>query len=376
MQNSHSQKPQKTYTRTPRIVQKTFLNLAKIDSFKLRFPISWVSIVNNSFNAEYQKIFLNTGEIEPFVNLDKHKVHSKNGITFSCGIAHYQNGTERTEYIYLKITAKMLQHRYFLGISKSTIKTLYDYVMSLKIIDINYNLFLKGLVSDVDICFDYSCKVEVMQKINNEIYRIILPSKYRLVGKPFARKNNTGLQFNVREKATPKSPYFKIYHKTIELTNKSEEFAIQYLKPDQYQELGRVEYTIKNSRHKKALGIKFATLDELLEISQKRFKQIIHTGIPMYTLPKKSKNLNKKAHKELGPKDALLHGFLKVMIEKGFDKTDIYSTLNLFKYDRLKKYRMKKIIDNLIDNVDDKKTLIENAEVRAVLKLLKLDYLR
>lgn len=344
---------------------------AKLDSFKLRFPTSHVKILNNSFNSQYQRIFLDTGEVEEHVNLDKHRVHVENGISFRCGLAHYQAGKEAHDCIYLQLNAKMLKEKYFHGITKNTIEQLYNYVQELKIIDIPFDLFMQGLASDVDICYDYDAEIEAMQKANYIIYKNVLPSHYPYVGKPFAQQANTGLMFNRREKATPTRPYCKIYHKSAELMHKSKEFADAHLRGVDFANIGRLEYTIKNSRHKKRLKVHYNTLADLIAISQNKFKTIILSGIPMYV----RENTTAKEFKKLGPKDALLHYFLNLLIEKGADKYQIYQALNMFEDEPVKKYRAKKMLDNLIENVDDKGRLINNAKAMDILRQMQLDFL-
>lgn len=344
---------------------------AKIDSLKLRYPMSHVKILNNAFNSQYQRIYLDSGEIEEHVNLDKHRMNVDNGISFRCGIAHFRAGKDANDCIYLQLNSKMLRQNYFKGITSNTIEELYDYVMSLKIISIPFDLFLEGLASDVDICFDYHAEIESMQKANYVIYKNVLPSHYPYVGKPFAQKANTGLMFNRREKATPTRPYCKIYHKTAELMYKSSDFANAYLQGVDFSNIGRLEYTIKNSRHKKRLKIHYSTLDSLVRIKESKFKSIILSGIPMYVREKTTA----KEFKELGTKDALLHYFLNLLIEKGADKYQIYQALNMFEDQPTKKYRTKKLIDNLINNVDDQGRLITNEKALNILRQMKLDFL-
>ena len=43
----------------------------KIDSLKLTFPRNSVQIIDGKFNKEYQKLYIDSGEIEPEVSLDK-----------------------------------------------------------------------------------------------------------------------------------------------------------------------------------------------------------------------------------------------------------------------------------------------------------------
>jgi hypothetical protein len=344
------------------------LEKIKIDSFKLRIPRVSVQFIDSKFSSKYQKLYTETGEIDDYVNLDKNKVDITNGITTRIGVIHSMNSDGGSEYVAFQINAKQLKERYFEGITRSTIPLIYKYFMDLKIVHCKYSDFLNGLISDIDLAFDFPVTRESMKETNQRIYEKLLPYCYKYVSKPFAKKDNTGLQFNDRSKATPSKPYCKIYHKTTELESKSLEFAEAYLKEINYSDLGRFEYTIKNSAHKKYLKLKYQSLDEFLKIPQKRLEHFFFNGIKSYTMAQTIM----REYKEISPTDRMLLECFNRLISRGSDKQNLYTILNVFDIPQ-EKSRMKKKLVDLLENIDDKERLVSNRESMEMLRVLRLD---
>lgn len=344
------------------------LEKIKIDSFKLRIPRVNVTFIDSKFSAKYQKLYSETGEIDEHINLDKHKVDITKGITTRIGVVHSMDTNGGGEYVVFQINAKMLKNKYFQGINRQNIKEIYKFLMSFNLVFVEYKVFLDGLISDIDLCFDFQITREAMVETNQKIYENVLPYCYKYVSKPFRKKTNTGLQFNDRSKSTPSKPYCKIYHKTTELETKSEEFANHFLKNTDYQNIGRFEYTIKNSHHKRYLKLSYQSLDDFLKIQHKRLEQFFFNGIKSYTMAKEII----KEYKDLSPTDRLLLEFINRLISRGSDKHNIYTALNIFEIPQ-EKSRMKKKLFQLLEKVNDKNQLIANQESMQMLRILRLD---
>ena len=319
--------PRQSYT-TKLQKKIKMLEKIKIDSFKLRVPRVNVNFVDPKFSAKYQKLYSDTGEIDEHINLDKHKVDITKGITTRIGVVHSMDAKGGGEYVVFQINAKMLKNKYFQGINRQNIKNIYKFLMSFNLVFVEYKVFLDGLISDIDLCFDFNITREAMVETNQKIYENVLPYCYKYVSKPFRKKTNTGLQFNDRSKSTPSKPYCKIYHKTTELETKSEEFANHFLKNTDYQNIGRFEYTMA--------------------------QEII------------------KEYKDLSPTDRLLLEFINRLISRGSDKHNIYTALNIFDIPQ-EKSRMKKKLFQLLEKVNDKHQLIANQESMQMLRVLRLD---
>jgi hypothetical protein len=344
------------------------LEKLKIDSFKLRIPRVLVKFIDPKFASKYQKVYTNTGEIDEHINLDQNKVNIENGITTRIGVVHSMDAEGGSEYVVFQLNSKQLKHRYFEGINRQTIKIIYNYIMDFKIVFVEYDTFLNGLPSDIDYCLDFSVSLESMQETNQRIYEKILPYCYKYVSKPFRKKTNTGLQFNDRAKATPSKPYCKIYHKSTELKHNSEQFANEYLKNVDFENIGRFEYTIKDSKHKRYLKLNFKTLDDLLKIPQKRIEQFFFTGIKNYTMAQEIM----KDYKDISPTDRMILELINRLINRGSDKHNIYTVLNIYEIPQ-EKSRMKKKLFDLLEKVDDKDRLISNQESMQMLRVLRLD---
>lgn len=341
----------------------------KIDSLKLRIPRHKVTYIDQTFAKEYQKLFIDSGEIEDHINLDKNKVDITNGITTRIAVFHSLQGQIAEEQIVIQCNSKQLQQQYFEGITKRTVEQLYRYIINLNIIDVSYSDFLNAYVSDIDICYDVNVTPASMIEANQEIYRNIKMDSFRYVSKPFRQKTNVGIQFNTREKATPAKPYIKIYHKTLEFESKSAVFAMEYLKDINWQDVGRLEYTIKNNRHREHLNLNYQNFKDLLNIDNSILEQVAFSGVLNYI----EKKQILREYKDLSPTDRLILHFINKALKNGSDKQTIYCALHEFENPQ-EKSRMKKKLKQLVEQVDDQRRIVTNADTLNFLRDLRLDF--
>ena len=193
-------------------------NVPKIDSLKLRIPRHLVEYIDPTFCQEYQRLYTQSGMIESTINLDKHKVDITNGISTRIAVMFLTDGPVINEYVIIQANAKQLKSKYLQGITIQNVEDLYHYIMQLQVIYVSFETFMhEALVSDIDIAYDINITPKGLGDAIAAIYSNVLPSAFRFVGKPFRKNTNTGIQFNVREKATPSRPFVKIYHKSLEL---------------------------------------------------------------------------------------------------------------------------------------------------------------
>lgn len=344
------------------------LETIKIDSLKLRIPRYKVEYVDSTFAQEYQKVFTKSGEIEDKINLDKHKVDVTNGITTRIAVFHSLQGGMAEEQIVIQCNAKQLKQSYFLGINKNTIHDLYNYINDLEIIRVSFDDFMDAYVSDIDFCYDVKVDPNTMIEANQEIYNKVKPNYFKYVGKPYRQKTNVGLQFNSRERATPSKPYVKIYHKTLELDYKSFEFSQEYLKEVDYSDIGRLEFTIKNTRHRKKLNLIYHNLRDLLRLNHAEIGIAMFSGVLNYV--ETSQII--REHKDLSPTDRLILHFIKRTIQKGDDKQCVFESLNIFEQPQ-ERSRMKKKLKQLIYQVNEKEQLVANQKTMNFLRKLRLN---
>lgn len=349
-----------------------FLQKVKIDSFKLRIATEKVTIISTTFREKFQKLYL-TGEIDADVSLENHKTDISKGITSRMGYAVSRHGKEETEVFYFQLNAKMCQRQYFDGIGQDTIRLVYDYIIALNVVYVPYGDFLEGYVSDIDFACDVAIMPKNLGELNQRLFEKVIESKQRYVDKPFRRQDNVGIAFNRREKATPTRPFIKIYHKGLELQSKTKEFYDAYLSGIYTRNVGRLEYTLKNSKHQKHLGIKIKTLNELLAMDKTLLESIVLSGIKENYIETGLRNID---YSELCPVEKILKYYMEDLISLGRDKKDLYGALDVFemKYakGRVSRGRMMKLISSLIEDSGQKERLDKNEEMANAIRAFGL----
>tara|TARA_A100000171_G_C2140435_1_gene155150 strand:- start:383 stop:1444 length:1062 start_codon:yes stop_codon:yes gene_type:complete len=344
------------------------LEIAKFDSLRLRLPYNEVECIDTTIEEKYCKYYPKTGEISKEEEIDLVKWSENNGIKTKISIANLINEGILEKVFVLLINAKQLKERYFEGITINNLPSVYNYLIGLNIIHFTYKTFLNGCISDIDICYDVNVKVSTMINSNREIYNNVKPSCARLVRPPFKRKDNTGLNFNERNKATPSKPHIKIYHKTCELNTRSLDFAKAYLKDINFENIGRLEFTVKNRAHFKYLGLYPKTLMDLLEIKQTKLQDIVFSGILKYI----DTNGHIKDYSKLTPSETLLLKVIELAKDKGATNENFYSLLNVFEC-RTKKNRAKKLLCKILFEDREKRALETSLENQAFFEKLKLN---
>jgi hypothetical protein len=363
------------------------LYTAKIDSFKLRVPERLVQIVDPTFLQRYQKVYVSSGLIDDNIKLDNHKVNLTDGISTRIGIAYFRSGKdidrEEEASYYFQLNSKMLKSRYLNGINVNNIRLIYNYIINLNIVYLDYDDFLDGYITDIDVAYDIECEPKTLKSLIPKILSKVLLEKQKFIDKPHLKDDNIGVSFNKREKAINKAPFIKIYHKTIELEHNSNEFANAHLKATNYQNIARLEFTFKDSKHRKYLKVKCNTLRELLSLDDKILTEIVSTSIATYYIEKEQIKPTKTIisnSKIMTWYERVISILIQDRIEKGADDIDIYKVLNFFpgetESDKRVKRKVRKYLENIIGNLSQKETiekLDKNKKERAALRALKLD---
>lgn len=353
---------------------------SKIDSFKLRIPERFVQIVNPTFLERYQKVYISTGQVEDEIKLDNHKVNIQNGITTRIGRAFFAKGDLMEVDYYFQVTAKMLCENYLQGINKQNIKEVYDYIIALKIVYIDYDDFLNAYITDVDYAYDVYCEPKTLQIIIPKLERAVPLDNRAYIDKTFTKDDNIGISFNKREKATNTHPFIKIYHKSIELQYKSREFAEAYLSNQDYENITRLEFTIKNKKHRQYLKLKANRLIELLEVDLLIIDEIVTSSIKKYYMKNEVSRNKTVADDSTNYTDLFIMSLMEDLINKGYDINDFKNKLKMFpdstKVEQKKKLRFNKKLDGYLTDLSKDTTgekLDLNKKERDVLRALKLD---
>jgi hypothetical protein len=345
--------------------------IVKIDSFKVIIPMNKVDVRNGKLNQPYVniKLYESTGELLETLNRDTNTYSDKKGIKIKLEVCRIkfdnvgQKGFTGEEFLIFQPSSKLLEKIYFDGINLDNLPLIYNYLINLNIVHFSYESFLNARFCDVDFCIDYPITVEEFRQSNTNIELSVL-EKLKLLVKPFDK--HTGLQFNERERATPTRPFIKFYHKSTELTQKSNEFYCEFLKDNYFNEInsgiGRYEVTVKNAEFKKHYKIESMSVEELLNIPSATIENMFKRFLPNYLY----KSIREKKMK-LSPTNEMLLVAINKLIHYGESEQEIiHSMLNPID-EKVARSRSKKLLQELFEQVNNPTQLAENNESKKVM---------
>ena len=252
----------------------------KIDSFKIRIlkeTLKQITLPYN-LNAEIISIYADTGEI---INPDQPnkanilKLSNDNDITsVTIAIESIRTSLSQRDYLTLKITSKLLKQGYYEGINSKTIYNVLEYLNSVGV-GITIEQLLKSEITDIDICKDIYLTPNEYNLLINRIKIDTKASQEHNKGyNIFNQKENKGIEFSSRKKATPNNPFFKIYNKFLDSASvKHSNFFKHYLIETETN-LHRIEFTLKNKKHFEKYNLN-NTLETFLAIEQKDLNMIL-----------------------------------------------------------------------------------------------------
>jgi len=262
------------------------------------------------------------------------------------------------QYITLLLNSKHLHKNYFKGITKDTIREIYEYIMSLEVFKCDYKTFVSGRWSDLDICFDFEGTDIEFDVLKKNILNSVKKREYWFERK---LKNNNGLwsptEREPRKNSTPTKPYVKFYSKDLDFRTKSKLFAQTYLKEEDYENVLRYEVTIKNSEHKRRLGLdEYKSLGDLLNRSDLR----VLCGVMFREYVEKPKRLVDTSE---SPTDKVLIDLINECLSKGVEITVIYDFFDRYDViDRTRRNLIKKYHE-LMDNEKIKQEKIKGNDL-------------
>lgn len=241
-----------------------------IDSLKIRIPIEKTEIYHSGLNAVVMRVSQSTGEVID----EKHETSIRSeldGVRTAFSVSKESvDGVRTATFLTILINAKMLGKGYFNGITTETIRTIYEYIMSLNVASFTYDDFMNGECVDVDVRKDFQAGDDevrhAMERLKkNYIHRDkmdtgILEFK--------TRKRHTGIQFNKRTTTSfLTSPFMKIYSKYADAMDSKHYDFFKHHSISVPFDLWRVEYTIKNKKHLRHVGMG-NRLKDILDTSQ------------------------------------------------------------------------------------------------------------
>ena len=259
------------------------MNPISIDSLKIRIPLRRVEVTNPTLlgNVVVQEIDQETGEFldSKFKQRAVKFGEAEGCIGYEIKALIYKEQTLKghDDFLTLLVSSKALESQYLSGISASTLPTLLAKLNSLDIGAISMEHLLEAKVSDIDFKRDWVALKEEMISELKHWEPDFKPSQKKGVfiehRKP---KKSHILQVNDRHSSSHIGrPFFKVYNKQMELEHNSPDFAKAHLSPDDYKNLYRFEFTVKNKRaFKQNYDLNIFTLQDALNLTQEELQQI------------------------------------------------------------------------------------------------------
>jgi len=236
----------------------------KIDSFKIWVNQSDLEIIDNTI-IENLYVVDSLGEIVDEIEGKSKNIDYLDGRAFKFWRRRHNdiNTKITTEYIGIIINAKHLKERYFEGITLNNLDIIVNEINAQNIIKIKKEALLSSSIGDLDICVDFDASTDAFSKLIKRQYPMVQQSS-RDTFSSEQKATHLGLYLNSRHNCYPSKPFFKFYHKTIELETKSNDFANKFLKNLDFQNIGRCEVNLKNTKHLNHYKIKARQLGDIL----------------------------------------------------------------------------------------------------------------
>lgn len=304
----------------------------KVDSCRISIPLTECQIIDTNLidRIHTQSTNADTGEVikENFKNGEPTVIENEDGTYLKFWKENqffYSQGRKTpTLYITFLINSKHLGNRYFEGITTDTLKDIYTYIQSFKIVSFSFESLYNARYNDTDICIDFNSTIDQFGTLKKNIKSITTkPTMWHEA----RNDNNSGIWTPTKDKprdnAKPSTPFVKFYSKHEDFTYQSISFAKTYLTPNQYEDLYRIEVTVKNSKHKEQLGIsKVKYFGDFLKLDL----QLLMQDIVKNYFEKKTKTILKTDN--LTPMDKVVIDLLNIAILKGSTKEELYDLFN------------------------------------------------
>lgn len=307
----------------------------EVDSLKIRIPIESVNILDESIKGHWFLINDVSLDIDPQVYKEKCYTYESKGIKIRFAIEKQTNERQEIkEYFVFLINSKILKNRYFEGITKDNIRQVYHEIIALNKVSFSFEDFLfRTACTDVD--FKKDRIFYDLPFILQHLCKSAIPSVKKDVGyRLFNKRDNVGMEFSDRRTTSFKSnPFFKIYHKEIELRYHSRDFTEAFLLDIDFKNKGRIEVTVKNKKHfRYLLNLEDTSLNSILNLSKEQKETIISMSTNFHLSREKKKP--DKAREQLTPDKQIIFNSMFYMIESGMP--------------------IGKIIDYLLDGIEGK----------------------
>jgi hypothetical protein len=340
----------------------------KIDSLKIIIPMSQVEVIDGKFNQKYKntKLYESTGEVIEVYNRDTNTYSDEKGIKVKLEVCRIkfgnigEKGFTGEEFLIFQPSSKFLKEIYFDGIGFNNLRIIHNYLLNLNVVRFSYESFLNARFCDVDFCIDFVSSKATFKAMIKIINSNVLASHQHLT-RIFNKRDNLGLEFNKRKEATKTKPFLKFYHKSTELTQKSNEFYCEFLQTN-YSEtinngIGRYEVTLKNAEFKKHYEVESMTVEELLNIPSAAIEIMFKKFLPNYlykaTIQKRMATT---------PTETIHLNCINQFIQDGKSEQEIMHLMLNGIEERSSLSRSKKVLEELFQEVKNPTKLAKNNE--------------
>lgn len=255
-----------------------------LDSCKIRIPMHQVEVLNDSLLSHWIPMEMNTetGELRETGSDFRTKAyyHSDKGISTRVAIERQVTADKSVkDYLTIGINAKMLQGRYFEGITRQNLHMVHEYLMGLKLASFSLEALREAQVTDADYKKDFRCGD--MDALTLRLEVLTIPKRKKGEGcKRYREMHNKGIEWSDRKStAIATAPFLKVYSKELDLKHNSTEFHENYTQGQDIAEVARVEFTIKNRKHFRKYEVEDTTLYHVIDLPQEKLEDMLQTSI-------------------------------------------------------------------------------------------------
>lgn len=315
-----------------------------IDSFRISIPIKYVTILDQNLTDKVTTYTINNNTQEVL----SEKEVKENSIIKEFNHVPYRfnidNSFGETKVVVL-INSKHLGSDYFNGITKDNIKAVYHNIIACNIIEVNYDVFLQQPIVDTDFKKDHVIDLETYKKSLSIVRDCSKLSKYKDDGcKPFTN----GIEFSNRKTEKYLSnPFFKIYHKEIELKENSAAFTNRFLTGIDFKNKVRFEFTVKNKKHFRSFGIENNKLITILSLSNEVKTNILHSVVKKHL--SKRENIKPMKTTGLNPSHQIIYDYTNLLLNNGLTIDGAINYI-LTSFKGVTKHRKRKEIEFVYEN--------------------------
>lgn len=229
-------------------------------------------------------------------------------------------GQSEEERYCIYVSAKMLGSDYFEGLNRNNIRKVYDYIQSFNALIFSFEDFLEGKVYDVDMCYDVNATPVIWNDLCKKVAGQVKFEYQRYLPKQKWENNtkNVGTQLSERNGGTVQKPFIKLYHKGLELTNKSYEFNNNFIQKNNLP-IGRIEYNFRGKKWFEYYDYVVETVRDLLGLGLDAMKRMILGSIYRFYIEQR---IIERDMSKLGPQDFYINYLVKSLIEDSGKSVD------------------------------------------------------